>query len=56
MSPRFKRLERGNFQQNNGKVTENSTGRHMAHREEDWEAETIVGEQKLVEKNDTNVG
>ena len=56
LMPRFKGLERRNFQENNGNVTENSTGRHVAHCEEDREAEAIVGEEELVEKNDTNVG
>lgn len=28
----------------------------MAHCEEDWELEAIVGEQELVEEEDTNVG
>lgn len=56
LSPRFKGLQRRNFQENNGDVTENCTSRHVAHCEEDWEAEAIVGEQKLVEKNDPNVG
>ena len=28
----------------------------MAHCEEDWEPEAIVGEQELVEEEDANVG
>lgn len=49
-------LERHKAHENNGNIAEDSTGRHVAHGEEDWVGECIVGEKELVEEEDSYVG
>lgn len=39
----FEHLKRHNLENNNGEVAKNRAGGHMAHCEEDWESEAIIG-------------
>lgn len=55
LGPRLEHLERHNLEQNNGEVAENGARRHVAHCKEDWESESIIGEQKLVEEKNANI-
>lgn len=48
LGPRFDSLKRDNLHYNNGDVTEDGTGGHMTHCEENWERKAIIGEQELV--------
>lgn len=49
-------LQRNRFHTCNGNVAEHRTHGHVTHGEEHRVLETIVGEQVLVEKQDTDVG
>lgn len=56
LGPGSDSLERHNPHENDGNIAEDGTSRHVAHGEEDWEGEGIVGEEELVEEENSNVG
>lgn len=56
LRPRFDHLVRHDFEEDDRNVAEDGAGGHMAHCEEDWEFEAIIGEQVFVEKDYANVG
>lgn len=47
---------RNDLEEDDGKVAKKGTSGHVAHSEEDWVFEAIIGEQVFVEENDSNVG
>lgn len=55
LRPGFERLERDDLEEDDGEVAEDRAGRHVTHCEEDWEAEAVVGEQELVQEEDSDV-
>lgn len=52
----FDALDGDDLEEEDGDVAEDGAGRHMAHCEEDWEGEAIVGEEEFVEEEDADVG
>lgn len=56
LGPGFDPLRRHHFEEHDGDVAEDGTGRHVAHCEEDGEGESIVGEEEFVEEEDPDVG
>lgn len=48
-------LEIYDLEEDNGDVAKDSAGCHVAHGEEDWEGEAIIGEEEFVEEEDADV-
>nr|GLL47477.1 hypothetical protein B296_00027044 [Ipomoea trifida] len=49
-------LEIDELEEDNGDVAEERAGCHVAHGEEDWEGEAIIGEEIFVEEKNADIG